>query len=257
MSYGFIITRHVNSELTNRYWNECVRCIRKLYPFRKIVIIDDNSDYNFIKSDFPYTNVEVIQSEFPKRGELLPYYYFYKCHFFDNAIILHDSAFIEKRINFERFSLPVLPLWHFAENRTENVDNTIRLASVLSNNKYLLSALRSGNNNSVMALNSTKWHGCFGCQAFINWNFLSSIREKYHLFNLLSVVECRTDRCGLERILGTIFCLEFPRLVAVKSLLGSIQNPIMRWGYTYQQHRQHMRKYRRSLVPIVKVWTGR
>ena len=27
MSYGFIITRHVNSDLTNLYWNKCIKCI--------------------------------------------------------------------------------------------------------------------------------------------------------------------------------------------------------------------------------------
>ena len=49
--YGFIITRHVNSEKTNKYWNKCVRCIREFYPFRKIVIIDDNSNQKFVKSE--------------------------------------------------------------------------------------------------------------------------------------------------------------------------------------------------------------
>ena len=39
--FGFIITRHVNSPTTNKYWNQCVKCIRTFYPFVKIVIIDD------------------------------------------------------------------------------------------------------------------------------------------------------------------------------------------------------------------------
>ena len=34
-SYGFIITRHVNSEKTNKYWNKCVRCIRTFLPSKK------------------------------------------------------------------------------------------------------------------------------------------------------------------------------------------------------------------------------
>ena len=55
-SYGFIITRHVNSEKTNKYWNKCVRCIRKFYPLRKIIIIDDNSNSDFIKADFLISN---------------------------------------------------------------------------------------------------------------------------------------------------------------------------------------------------------
>jgi hypothetical protein len=32
-----------------------------------------------------------IKSEFPKRGEFLPYYYYYKHNFFNRAIVLHDS----------------------------------------------------------------------------------------------------------------------------------------------------------------------
>ena len=38
-TYGFIITRHVNSEKTNKYWNKCVKCIRTFYPLKKIIII--------------------------------------------------------------------------------------------------------------------------------------------------------------------------------------------------------------------------
>jgi hypothetical protein len=60
-SFGFIITRHVNSEKTNKYWNHSVKCLRKLYPLKKIVIIDDNSNYSFVKPFFNYANIEIIQ----------------------------------------------------------------------------------------------------------------------------------------------------------------------------------------------------
>ena len=40
---GFVILRHVISEETNEYWNECVKRINYFYPLRSIVIIDDNS----------------------------------------------------------------------------------------------------------------------------------------------------------------------------------------------------------------------
>jgi hypothetical protein len=73
MSFGFIITRHVNSEQTNKYWNQAVKLIRRLYPLRQIVIIDDNSDPDFVKADFDYKNLTIIQSEHHKRGELLPF----------------------------------------------------------------------------------------------------------------------------------------------------------------------------------------
>ena len=78
MTYGFIITRHVNSETTNKYWNQSIKLIRTFYRLIKIVIIDDNSNYKYMKADFDYKNVEIIQSEYPGRGELLPYIYYLK-----------------------------------------------------------------------------------------------------------------------------------------------------------------------------------
>ena len=132
-SYGFIITRHVNSENTNKYWNNCVKLLRTLYPLRKIVIIDDNSNTQFVKSDCDYTNLIVINSEFKGRGELLPYYYYLKNKFFDNAVIIHDSVFFHKRVNFEVLqNINVLPLWFFYADK-ENVDNTLKISNVLSN----------------------------------------------------------------------------------------------------------------------------
>ena len=55
--YGFIITRHVNSEKTNNYWNNNVKLLRGLYPSSKIVIIDDNSNYDYVKAEFEYKNI--------------------------------------------------------------------------------------------------------------------------------------------------------------------------------------------------------
>ena len=115
-TYGFIITRHVRCEETNKYWNNSIRCLRYLYPHRKIVIIDDNSNPNFLKEENSYENIQVINSEFIGRGELLPYYYYLKYKFFQNAVIIHDSVFFHKKIKFEAMkNVKVLPLWHFNE----------------------------------------------------------------------------------------------------------------------------------------------
>jgi len=48
MSIGFIILRHVISETTNRYWMLCYDSIRRYYPLHRIMIIDDNSNYEFV-----------------------------------------------------------------------------------------------------------------------------------------------------------------------------------------------------------------
>ena len=63
-SFGFIISRHVNSEKTDKYWKHSIRLLRRLYPYVKIVVIDDNSDTNFLTelSDNLKNNVEIVQS---------------------------------------------------------------------------------------------------------------------------------------------------------------------------------------------------
>jgi hypothetical protein len=251
--FGFIITRHVNSELTNKYWNHSVKLIRTFYPHRKIVIIDDNSNYNYVKPEFDYRNLQIIQSEFPGRGELLPYYYFLKMKFFKNAVILHDSVFFHRRINFEKINgVNVMPLWFFYSD-TENVENTKRIMRSLKNYQTLESKLTK----DVVALGMThqKWIGCFGVQSYINLNFIEAIENKYNITNLVNVVKTRPDRCCLERIFGCIFSTESPTLYRKKSLFGDIMK-YQRWGYSYNEYMQHLKK---GTIPrvIVKVWTGR
>lgn len=251
-SYGFIITRHVNSEKTNKYWNHSVRSIRRFYPFRKIVIIDDNSNQGFVKADFNYKNIQIVQSEYPGRGELLPYYYFYKNKYFDNAIILHDSVFFHKRINFEKFSkINVLPFWHFDLN--EDMGNCLRLARYLDNSDAIQFKVAAENESMFAFKPSDIWHGCFGVQSYINHDFLSKIKIKYNLFQLLNGVLTRADRCSLERVMGIIFHAEAPMLYKRPSLFGTIFDN-QQWGYSFESY---CAQYKRIRKPLVKVWTGR
>ena len=74
--FGFIMTRHVNSDKTNNYWNLNVKLLNKFYPKKLIVIIDDNSNQTYLKQLFQLKNILIISSKYPKRGELLPYIYF-------------------------------------------------------------------------------------------------------------------------------------------------------------------------------------
>ena len=251
--FGFIVTRHVNSVKTNNYWNHCVKLIRSLYPFRKIVIIDDNSNYDYVSSEFDYKNVEIIQSEFKGRGELLPYYYFLKNKFFENAIIIHDSVFFHKRIPFEKLDgVNVLPLWFFYPDK-ENVENTKRIVKNLKNNVSIDNKVSKEIN--LLGLNSDKWYGCFGVQSYINLSFLEQIENKYKITNLISAVTCRADRCSLERIFGSIFFSESPKLLNQRSLFGDIMK-YQKWGYSYDEYMVNLKK---GTVPraVVKIWTGR
>jgi hypothetical protein len=254
--FGFIITRHVNSETTNRYWNHSIKLLNFFYPNKKIVIIDDNSDTNFLKAYHDYINVEIIQSEFPGRGELLPYYYFIKNKFFENAIIIHDSVFFHKRINFEVLKgTDVLPLWHFNSDN-ENKSNTLKIIENLKNKYNIEDNLENNIINRFNITNNTKWSGCFGCQSYINHNFLLHIENKYNISSLTKVVQNRADRCCLERIMGCIFSTEYPKLNSIKSIFGSIWSFPLVGKYTFDMYETDLKKGTIKR-PVVKIWTGR
>ena len=252
--FGFIITRHVTSENTNKYWNHSVKLLRTFYPYIKIVIIDDNSNQDFLKAEFDYKNIEIIQSEFHGSGELLPYYYYIKNKFFENAVIIHDSVFFHKRINFESLNgINVMPLWFF-NSAEENIGNSIKISKMLKNS-YSIEQKLSINDN-IIRMPQLKWYGCFGVQTYINHNFLLRIEEKYNISNLVKVVKTRPDRCCLERIFGCIFYTENPKILHKKAIFGNISKH-HKWGqYSFHEYILNLKK---GTIPnyVVKVWTGR
>ena len=252
-NYGFILTRHVNSEQTNKYWNQSVKLIRTFYPLRKIIVIDDNSNQDLVKADFAYKNITIIQSEYPGRGEFLPYFYYLKYKWFPNAVIIHDSLFIHKKIAFETFNMPVIPLWHHSYDK-ENLDNLLRLSSVLNNNQILTKKIT--NNFNILGLNSDAFNLCFGAQAYIKLGFLEHLQHKYNISKMVNVIHNRPDRCSFERILGLLFCQEYPKMLKICSLFGDIFTHYCAFSYNYRQYKEDLKKGR-VIPPFVKVWTGR
>ncbi len=259
-SFGFIISRHVNSYNTNKYWNNSVKLLRTIYPNCKIVIIDDNSNQQFVNAEHDYNNVQIIQSEFPGRGELLPYYYYIKHKFFDNAVILHDGVFIHKRINFEKLiGIQVMPIWHFEQNN-EHLNNTLRIASSLKNSSNVRRHVEINLKDKPIMLMGEKlmgekWVGCFGGQSYINHEFLLRMDSKYKITNLVNVIKNRPDRCCLERILGVLFFIEKDKNLKTKSLFGKIHDH-QQWGYMYTKYEKDFMNNKLK-KPIIKVWTGR
>jgi hypothetical protein len=258
--FGFIITRHVNSQKTNEYWNRSVKLLNHLYPSKKIILIDDNSNYEFVKEKSPdYKNLEIIQSEYPGRGELLPYYYFYKRPApFKNAVILHDSVFFHKHISFEKLEkYDVLPFWNFKPDN-ENYSNSLRIVSSMKNNHLIKKHISLSLENLSFKIHGIyekdTWKGCFGVQSYINHDFLIYLVNKYNLFQLLPLVTCRADRCCLERIFGILFSIESKYKNA--SLLGNIHQYQPRFDYTYEKYKSDLANKK---IPhaVVKVWTGR
>jgi hypothetical protein len=210
--YGFIILRHVNSFSSNCFWKESYNCIRLLYPTTQIVIIDDNSDLSHLDNDgVELSNCIIINSEYIGRGEILPYYYFYKYKWFDRAIIIHDSVFIKKYIDFDRIEGHVNFLWDFTHH-WDNEELEINYINHLTNNEELIDFYKNKNN----------WLGCYGVMSIINHDLLNLIQTKYNFFNLLDVIKTRHDRMCLERIFSVICNQLDNRLQNNSSIFGDI-----------------------------------
>jgi len=228
---GFIILRNVMNEDTNKYWNLCYDRIRKFYPENYILIIDDNSNYKYINNRELYKTI-IINSEYPKRGELLPYYYYLKNKLFDTAVIIHDSVFINKYIDFKINNYKMI--WDFEHKWDQEQDET-EMIKIFDDNELL-----------DFYINKKLWKGCFGCMSIITHEYLTFINNKYDISLLLDKVLNRYNRCSFERIIGVLLqknCKELP-------LLGDIMK-YCKFGTKFNKLNS-LKK-----LPIIKIWTGR
>jgi hypothetical protein len=228
---GFIILRCVKNELTNNYWNNCYECIRKYYPENQILIIDDNSNYEYIIERTLYKTT-IINSEYPGRGELLPYYYYLHNKLFDVAVIIHDSVFINKYIdmNVEKYKL----IWEFEHFWDQIEDETYMIN--LFNDKELLNFYE----------NKHLWKGCFGGMSIIRHDYLIYINNKYDISKLLECVLTRFNRCSFERVIGCLLQFNGKN----NTLLGNIHS-YCDWEIQFNNKDNYKH------LPIIKVWTGR
>jgi hypothetical protein len=229
---GFIILRHVNSEKTNLYWQLCYDSIRKFYPENDIIIIDDNSNYAYITNKELY-KVKIIPSEYPGRGELLPYYYYLSNKLFDIAFIIHDSVFIQKHLDLyvDKYRIT----WDF-DHSFDQIEDEKRMIK-LFNNEDLLNFYQ----------NPSLWVGCFGGMTTITHNFLTQVNDKYDLKLLINVILTRQDRMCFERVLACLLQIE----ASQTTRCGDIHKYNLPWGITYDD------RHRFPEHPLLKIWTGR
>jgi hypothetical protein len=230
---GFIMLRHVNNDLTNKYWNHSYRCIREFYPENMIMIIDDNSNLKFVKEEQNLYNVVVINSEFHGRGELLPYYYYLSNKLFDTAIIIHDSVFINKYIDVTDVKDYKI-LWNF-EHDWDEPEKEIIMINLFNDNEL-----------TSFYENKDLWKGCFGGMSIITHEYLTFVNNKYEISKLLDVVLNRDNRCSFERVIA---CL-LQKHVVNESLLGNIHS-YCNWGILFEDKDNYKH------LPLLKVWTGR
>ena len=228
---GFIILRHVNNETTNYYWIICYDRIRKFYPEQHILIIDDNSNYEYIIEQNLYKTT-IINSEYPGKGEVLPYYYYLHNKLFDVAVILHDSVFINSHIDFsvDKYKM----IWEF-EHAWDQIEDETNMINVF-NDKDLLDFYE----------NKNVWKGCFGGMTIITHDYLTEINNKYDISKLLGCILSRYNRCSFERVIA---CL-LQKNQKKETLFGNIHE-YCEWGGKFYEI------YKYQHLPLIKVWSGR
>lgn len=273
MTLGFIVLRHVTSLDTDRYWKLCYERIRQYYPENEIIIIDDNSNYVYVDTavETLLYKTTVIRSLWAGRGELLPYFYYVNYGWFDNAVILHDSVFINKPIDFLKSlknggGLGYIFLWEFEVKQDklfmEHHHDEVRLIR-----RFGSSALDV---DGVLDFHTRKdeWKGCFGAMSVVQLEYLKKVNKIFRLSNLLDGIAGRFNRMSFERIIACLFQYYdksakgaeagAPAAAAggdaadgeKKSIFGNIFK-YCKWGIGFEE------AIMSNELPLVKVWTGR
>lgn len=245
---SFFIVRCITNISNAPYWRISYDRIRHYYPESKIFIVDDHSkintygrDQKSIWEELP--NCEYIRSEYPKRGEILGYYYFHQRKPSQKAIILHDSVFINSKLEFEQKKEKCTFLWTFHPNTCLDTKSK----------QMIINTLRKFNDKSLLVtFNRKSWRGCFGIMSIIDYDFLDFLDKKYKLFSvLLQVIQNRFHRQCLERIFG---CLCYHHYKGMNPLLGDIKR-YCKWDTKF--HQTMIPIQNNYQLPMIKVWTGR
>jgi hypothetical protein len=238
---GFIMVRHVNSKMTDHYWKECYTCIRKFYN-DPILIIDDSSNPEYLHDNMNLINCQIIYDKDHKGcAELLGYYYFYMMKPFEYAIIIHDSVFIQKKIDFLRDvqqTRTYQPLWTFTRMWDGEIESYYHeLCKDMPIYEPLMKCYGLGG-----------WEGCFGVMSVIHCDFIETLHDA-GLFTMLDKIHSRRDaRSAIERIIGFI---SYYHGAIPPSMFGKIHD-YMKWETTFFEYMTGSYDQ-----PLVKVWTGR
>ena len=247
-SYVFVILRHIKTPRDNDLWISSYNSVRKFYT-NKIIIIDDNSVINTVNGKL--FNAEVLSSEFPGAGEILPYYYFLQYHWADNMIFLHDSMFLQRPFTDSELHHDVVFHWHFSANGMDDTRKILNYLSLLQHSNELIDFYKQP---------TSVWKGCSGAATILSHDSLLLLEDKYKLFSrLVMTIKTHKDREVFERLLGIILhfeglvtdtsCSNFGDILKYPGAFESSTATFEIASQVVQQQGYH--------TAIVKVWRGR
>ena len=253
MSLCVVVLRHVNNEVTNRMWIESCTNARKHYPEATLVLIDDNSDEVHVSVTasemiaMKFYDIVFIRSEYPKHGELLPYIYFLKHRWADAMLFIHDSVFVQKRVD-----IPTKHTWYSCWNAVHCFSNTVHPDTIRMMNRLL----RSDELIGIFKNKRSSWSVCYGAMGYITHDALHHLEKTYKLTNLLGHVLRREDRYCLERLFACMYYDQHK--TRMPYLIHKSITVYQRWGTTYETYSKEKHKQTLSArFPFFKVWVGR
>lgn len=243
----FYVTRSIQKAEHNQLFQECYCCIRKYYT-NKIICIDDNSNPELVE-EVDVSNCEILHSEFPGAGEVLPYYYYARRQDAEKAVFLHDSMFLNGAlpltdINEYRF------IWHFNKDSEDIFERADAIdLTQYTYEPYFLKRI----------LEKSPWKGCFGGCMILTGEFAKKMDSVLNFSVLVNQIRTRRFRMAFERLVGVGAHVVCQKDTDEVSLLGSIHDYDMHsragyaWGsYTFDEY---LKQKSRSM--IIKVWNAR
>ena len=243
--FGIIILRHVSTHQHNELWKESYKCARNAYPNEKIVIIDDNSNKKFLHhNDLNLTNYEIIESSYPGRGELLPYIYLLEHKWFKTSLIIHDSVFIQNKIEYNDLNNTFIPLWSFNSNCCSQDIDQIKIINTLDNK-----------NDLITYHNSKEWSGIFGGMTIISLEFLQKVDKVHCLKNMLNCITNRHNRMSFERVLAIL--LHYHNDSVKISKFGDLFKFFNSIKFSVGSRFNRYKSLKTKISNIYKVWSGR
>lgn len=240
---GFLIPRCVRKPQQNILYKECYEAIRRFHPDLKIIFIDDNSDKEVLE-DYPMTNVEVIQSEYPAAGEYLCYWYMLKRKPFKKAIFLQDSMILNGPIPYEEIA--DYSYLYETGNHTGFADDAQALLQQTKVPGELQALFISG-----------QWSGCWGSMMVITADFIDRLEEQVGISMWASTIKSRPARIGLESAIGVVCAFVQPKEKV--SLFGHISQMNVMKHPGNEKHTLEMYLADKNMIKdnIIKIWNGR
>jgi beta-1,4-mannosyl-glycoprotein beta-1,4-N-acetylglucosaminyltransferase len=193
--FVYVILRSVQKPEHEVFWWISYNCIRRNDKSRKIIVIDDNSSIEV--ETRPTVNCEFIKSEFPGRGELLPYYYFHKYKWANKMVFFHDSMFMHHSNRIEKYTDSIEDyrfLWSFfvREELNPPIDS-------------LIEGCKNADKLQKIYEDTSLWQPAFGVTSIISWNFLNKMQETFSFMKpLLNNIRSRKERIQLECIFACL-----------------------------------------------------